>query len=67
MAIQCLVAAGVGVALVPRLVRAMAVRPEVLMRPVAGTEITRVVSIVSRAGGYRTLLDVLAAGVGLAT
>ena len=52
MAIQGLVAAGVGVALVPRLVRAMAVRPEVLMRPVAGTEITRVVSIVSRAGGY---------------
>jgi DNA-binding transcriptional LysR family regulator len=52
MAIQGLVAAGVGVALVPRLVRAMAVRPEVLMRPVAGAEITRVVSIVSRAGGY---------------
>jgi DNA-binding transcriptional LysR family regulator len=52
MAIQGLVAAGVGVALVPRLVRAMAVRPEVLMRPVAGAEITRVVSIVSRADGY---------------
>jgi DNA-binding transcriptional LysR family regulator len=52
MAIQGLVAAGVGVALVPRLVRAMAIRPEIVLRPVDGTDIVRVVAIVSRSGGY---------------
>jgi hypothetical protein len=52
MAMQGLVAAGVGVALVPRLVAAMALRPEVVLRPISGTDITRVVAIISRAGGY---------------
>ena len=52
MAMQGLVAAGVGVALVPRLIRAMAVRPEVVLRPVRGSDIARVVAIVSRRGGY---------------
>jgi DNA-binding transcriptional LysR family regulator len=52
MAMQGLVAAGVGVALVPRLVSAMALRPEVVLRPVSGSDITRVVAIISRAGGY---------------
>jgi len=52
MAIQGLVAAGVGVALVPRLVQAIALRPEVVLRPLADSDITRVVAIVSRAGGY---------------
>lgn len=52
MAMQGLVAAGVGVALVPRLTRAMAVRPEVALRSVRGSDIRRVVAIVSRSGGY---------------
>jgi DNA-binding transcriptional LysR family regulator len=52
MAIQGLVAAGVGVALVPRLVRAMALRAEVVLRPITGTDLTRVVAITSRTGGY---------------
>jgi DNA-binding transcriptional LysR family regulator len=52
MAMQGLVAAGVGVALVPRLVSAMALRPEVVLRPISGSDITRVVAITSRAGGY---------------
>jgi DNA-binding transcriptional LysR family regulator len=52
MAIQGLVAAGVGVSIVPRLVQAMSVRPEVVFRPINESRITRVVSIVSRAGGY---------------
>jgi hypothetical protein len=52
MAMQGLVAAGVGVALVPRLVSAMALRPEIVLRPVSGSDITRVVAITSRAGGY---------------
>jgi DNA-binding transcriptional LysR family regulator len=54
MAMQGLVAAGVGVALVPRLIRAMAVRPEVALRPVRGTDIVRVVALVARSGGYRS-------------
>jgi hypothetical protein len=49
---QGLVAAGVGVALVPRLVSAMALRSEVVLRPISGSDITRVVAITSRAGGY---------------
>jgi DNA-binding transcriptional LysR family regulator len=52
MAIQGLVAAGVGVAIVPRIVRAMVLRPEVILRPITGTDITRVVAITSRAGRY---------------
>ena len=52
MAMQGLVAAGVGVALVPRLVSAMALRSEVVLRPISGSDITRVVAITSRAGGY---------------
>jgi DNA-binding transcriptional LysR family regulator len=52
MAIQGLVAAGVGVALVPRIVRAMALRDEVVLRPITRASITRVVAITARAGGY---------------
>lgn len=52
MAIQGLVAAGVGVSLVPRLIRSIAVRPELTLRRFKNSSITRVVSIVARAGGY---------------
>ena len=52
MAMQGLVAAGVGVALVPRLISALALRPEVVLRPISGSDITRVVAITTRAGGY---------------
>jgi hypothetical protein len=30
----------------------MALRPEVVLRPISGSDITRVVAITSRAGGY---------------
>jgi DNA-binding transcriptional LysR family regulator len=68
MAIQGLVAAGVGVSIVPRLIQAMSVRPEVVFRPINDSLITRVVSIVTRAGGYTsqaaaTLRDALRTSV----
>jgi DNA-binding transcriptional LysR family regulator len=54
MAMQGLVAAGVGVALIPRLAAAVAVRPGVALRPLSGHPLTRVTSIVWRAEGYRS-------------
>ncbi len=54
MAMQALVAAGVGVAVLPRLVAAMAVRKEVVILPLAGGTLTRTVSIASRREGFRS-------------
>jgi DNA-binding transcriptional LysR family regulator len=52
MAMQALVAARVGVAVMPRLVASMAVRDEVVILPLAPGTLTRTVSIVSRRDGF---------------
>jgi DNA-binding transcriptional LysR family regulator len=54
MAMQALVAARVGLAVMPRLVAAMAVREEVVILPLAPRTLTRTVSIVSRRDGFRS-------------
>ena len=54
MAMQALVAARVGVAVMPRLVASMAVRSEVVIVPLARGTLTRTVSIVSRREGFRS-------------
>jgi DNA-binding transcriptional LysR family regulator len=53
MAMQALVAAHVGVAVMPRLVAAMAVRDEVVIVSLPAGTLTRTVSIVSRREGFR--------------
>jgi DNA-binding transcriptional LysR family regulator len=53
---QGLVAAGVGVALLPRLAVAASQRPDVILRPLDATVIERVTFIATRAGGYRSPL-----------
>ncbi len=71
MAMQALVAARVGVAVMPRLVASMAVRDEVVILPLAPGTLTRTVSIVSRREGFssdatttmRALLHDVAAGL----
>ena len=71
MAMQALVAARVGVAVMPRLVASMAVREEVVILPLAPGTLTRTVSIVSRLEGFsseatttmRALLHEVAAGL----
>jgi DNA-binding transcriptional LysR family regulator len=52
MAMQGLVASGVGVAVMPRLVASIAVRDGVVLRSLSGDPLTRRVSIVARRGGY---------------
>jgi DNA-binding transcriptional LysR family regulator len=64
MAMQGLVATGVGVAVVPRLVACIALRDGVVMRRLNGRPLERVVAIVSRRDGYtsntsRTMRDFL--------
>jgi DNA-binding transcriptional LysR family regulator len=54
MAMQALVDAHVGVAVMPRLVAAMAVRDGVALVPLAPGTLTRTVSTVSRRGGFRS-------------
>jgi DNA-binding transcriptional LysR family regulator len=54
MAMQALVAARVGVAVMPRLVASMAVRDEVVIVPLARGTLTRTVSIVSRHEGFKS-------------
>jgi DNA-binding transcriptional LysR family regulator len=54
MAMQGLVASGVGIAVMPRLVATIAVRPEVVLRPLRPGTLTRVVAIVSRRDGFRS-------------
>ena len=54
MAMQALVAARVGVAVMPRLVASMAVRDEVVILPLARGTLTRTVSIVSRREGFKS-------------
>jgi DNA-binding transcriptional LysR family regulator len=56
MAMQGLVAAGVGVAMLPRLAVAMARRPGVVLRPLRGLVIERVTFTATRAGAYRSPL-----------
>ena len=71
MAMQALVAARVGVAVMPRLVASMAVRDEIVILPLAPGTLTRTVSIVSRREGFssdatttmRALLHDVAAGL----
>jgi DNA-binding transcriptional LysR family regulator len=53
MAMQALVAARVGIAVMPRLVAAMAIRGEVVVLPLTPGALTRTVSIVSRREGFR--------------
>ena len=55
-AMQGLVAAGVGVALLPRLAVAVPQRPDVILRPFDATVIERVTFIATRAGAYRSPL-----------
>lgn len=55
-AMQGLVAAGVGVALLPRLAVAVAQRPDVILRPLDRTVIERVTFIATRARAYRSPL-----------
>src|SRR5215472_6022223 len=55
-AMQGLVAAGVGVALLPRLAVAMSQRPDVILRPLDRTVIERVTFIATRSGAYRSPL-----------
>jgi len=55
-AMQGLVAAGVGVALLPRLAVALSQRPDVIMRPLDSTVIERVTFIATRSGAYRSPL-----------
>ena len=54
MAIQGLVASEVGVAVIPRLVASIAIRPEVVLRPLRPGTLTRVVGIVTRRDGFRS-------------
>ena len=54
MAMQALVAAHVGVAVMPRLVASMAVRDEVVMLPLPAGTLTRSVHIVSRRDGFQS-------------
>jgi DNA-binding transcriptional LysR family regulator len=54
MAMQGLVASGVGVAVMPRLVASIAIRPEVALRPLLPGTLTRVVAVVSRRDGFRS-------------
>ncbi len=68
MAMLGLVGAGLGVAVVPRLVAAITVPDTVVLRPLAGSRLRRVVGAVTRAGGYRPaavdqLLDILGGAV----
>jgi DNA-binding transcriptional LysR family regulator len=64
MAMQGLVAAGVGIALMPRLATAIAQRPGVVFRPLAETVIERVTFIATRAGAYRSpVLDAFRAAL----
>jgi DNA-binding transcriptional LysR family regulator len=53
MAMQGLVAAGVGVALMPRLATAIAQRPGLVLRPLTEIVIERVTFIAIRSGAYR--------------
>jgi hypothetical protein len=53
---QGLVAAGVGVALLPRLAVAVSQRPDVILRPLDNTVIERVTFIATRSGAYRSPL-----------
>ena len=55
-AMQGLVAAGVGVALLPRLAVAVSQRPDVILRPLDNTVIERVTFIATRAGAYQSPL-----------
>jgi len=55
-AMQGLVAAGVGVALLPRLAVAVPQRPDVILRPLDATVIERVTFIATRSGAYRSPL-----------
>ena len=55
-AMQGLVAAGVGVALLPRLAVALSQRPDVTLRPLDSTVIERVTFIATRSGAYRSPL-----------
>jgi len=55
-AMQGLVAAGVGVALLPRLAVAVSRRPDVILRPLDNTVIERVTFIATRAGAYQSPL-----------
>jgi len=54
MAMQALVEAHVGVAVIPRLVAAMAVRDGVALLPLAPGTLTRTVATVSRRGAFRS-------------
>jgi DNA-binding transcriptional LysR family regulator len=54
MAMQGLVATGVGVAVVPRLVASIALRDGVVMRRLNGSPLERLVAIVSRRDGFRS-------------
>jgi DNA-binding transcriptional LysR family regulator len=56
LAMQGLVAAGAGAALLPRLAVAAPHRPDVVLRPLAGAVIERVTFIATRAGAYRSPL-----------
>ena len=53
MVMQGLVAAHVGVAVMPRLATAIAVRPGIVVRPLLGDVLERVTFIVTRTAGYR--------------
>jgi len=55
MAMQGLVASGIGVAVMPRLVASIAIRPEVVLRPLRTGTLTRVVAVVSRRDGFQSL------------
>ena len=55
-AMQGLVAAGVGVALLPRLAVAVSRRPDVILRPLDNTVIERVTFIATRARAYQSPL-----------
>jgi DNA-binding transcriptional LysR family regulator len=55
LAMQGLVAAGVGVALIPRLALSAGVREGVVLRPIAGPALVRTTSIVRRANGHHPL------------
>jgi DNA-binding transcriptional LysR family regulator len=52
VAMQGLVACGVGIALLPRLVAAIAVHPGIVLRPLAEDVLARVVTIATRPGGH---------------
>ncbi|MBV9003646.1 MAG: LysR family transcriptional regulator [Solirubrobacterales bacterium] len=54
MAMQALVEARVGIAVMPRLVASMAVRERVAIVPLAAGTLTRTASIVSRRAGFRS-------------